>query len=417
MAISNVIPAKPAIKPDIIVPHYVSGRKLTAQDLQTERDASLKRLEFIGRAAGVGIVEGLWVESSGALGLTITGGLGINEQGHPIFLKDAATINLAPTPTDTTTTTKPQVKFASCNSPSTANTTGLKDGPYLLTVSPVYNLSNDFVQVQKILPRGTQDDCTNKSEEESVNFRVVFLGDADIPHGFHIETDTNKAAYLQRRNLLAHWAFGTEERLLRGSNPFQDWKDLDYSGFGLGRSKFEAAGDLTACDLRLAVFFLETIPGKSQSIQFVDNWAVRRRPSHPSQFQKISTTGTSIPLSGWGQRLNDQLSAEGEARFAQFQEHLDDLRQKLKGATWAANQYMYYLPAAGYVPLSASSKLLEVITQYVLDFFRDEIQKSSTNPRNAQLRVSDTPPIQVILTAGQQIGFPGLVLYNTHVTD
>jgi len=415
MAISNVIPAKPPIEPDIIVPHYVSGRKLTAEDLQTERNISLKRLEFIGRAAGVGIVEGLWVEASGTLGLTITGGLGINEQGHPIYLKNLATINLAPTPTDTTNTAKPQIKFASCNSPSTTNTTGLKDGPYLLTVTPVYNLSNDFVQVQKILPRGTQDDCTNKSEEENVNFRVVFLGDADIPHGFHIvpkpdpgSTIPPDPAYFQRQNLLAHWAFGSEERLSRGSNPFQDWKDLDYSGFGLARSKFEAAGDLTACDLRLAVFFLETDEEGTQSIQFVDNWAVRRRPYHPSQFSLTSTTGTSIPLSGWGQRVNDQLAAEGQARFAQFQEHLDVLRKTSNVGNWSANQYFHYLPPSGYVPLMASDMLRQTIGQFLTDFFLEEVKKYSATANLVGSRLFWTTPSLINLVS---------VGGNTHTYD
>ncbi len=389
MDISNVISVTvPNDLTKISVPHYVPGRKLTSDDLQHERDAALKHLEIVGRAAGIGIIEGLWVAALGSNQLTVSAGTGINGTGHPIVLDNSLTLNLLPTTTQSTT---PDEGFGPCKPTLTVNTSKLQDGPYLLAAIPVSRLSKEMTTIERILPTRKIEDCTNLWEEESINFRAIFLGNSLVPEGFKENTSVTL-----RRNMLAHWAYGTENLLPQLRNPFQNWNSLDYAEFGLARSKFEANGNLTKCDLRLAVFYLQT-SGNVQSIQFVDNWAVRRRPYQPSQFPVMPTKSTRAGLAGWSQRLNDQLSAEGEARFSQFQEHLDDLRQTSNLGAVVANQSFRYLPSAGYLPLTASPALCRMIADFVINLFLTEAKKYIANPVRAQIDWTPLPTLNLVV--------------------
>ena len=44
-----------------LLPNYVNGRLLAAEDLATGQSTLLRRDAWIGQAAGAGIVNGLWV--------------------------------------------------------------------------------------------------------------------------------------------------------------------------------------------------------------------------------------------------------------------------------------------------------------------------------------------------------------------
>ncbi len=410
MDISHVISVKETEKlMKISVPNYVPGRKLTSDDLQHERDAALKHLEIVGRAAGTGIIEGLWVSALGSNQLTVSAGMGINITGHPIVLEPSITLELASL---SASTTEADTAFGPCKADLKANTGQLHDGPYLLTAIPVSRLSKDMTTAARILPNRKIEDCVNLWKEESINFRAVFLGNTLVSDGFNDDIvvpqgatpDVINKLNMQRRNLLAHWAFGTKNLMSLVRDPFNRWNNLDYSGFGVARGGFEKNSDLTDCDLKLAVFYLETNEKNVQSIQFVDNWAVRRRPYQPSQFPVMpATSGGGV--AGWSQRTNDQLAAEGEARFAQFQEQLDDLRQAPNFGRVNANQYFRYLPSAGYLPLAASPMLCQIIAQFVVDLFLEEAQEYNANPVYAQIDWTPLSLLSLSSDKGRKINY------------
>src|SRR4051812_30178966 len=86
------------------MPHFVNGRLLTADDLDSEQEAMLTRLHYLGQAAGYGVVSGLDVSpAAGANNLQISGGLGLNRAGDLIRLSEkGAQISLviAPDPNE-----------------------------------------------------------------------------------------------------------------------------------------------------------------------------------------------------------------------------------------------------------------------------------------------------------------------------
>src|SRR2546425_328943 len=63
--------------------HYFDGRLLTAEAFKADQGATKTRLNWLGRAAGAGIIEGLVVRKIGtsATMVGITQGLGVNYAG------------------------------------------------------------------------------------------------------------------------------------------------------------------------------------------------------------------------------------------------------------------------------------------------------------------------------------------------
>ncbi len=384
MAISKIINEHYDPTSSVQVPNYVSGRLLTPEDLKKDREAALQRLAHVGRGAGTGIVEGLWVEKSGDSGLTVNKGMGINRAGHPIVMtSDLLSISLPPASSGVVQQSK--TIFGPCEPQLSANAGDMLNGPYLLTALPVSRLTNPYLTVQKILPGNkTKEVCENCWEEEGIVFRIIYLGQPDLPMGFLTTTPAN-----QQRNLLAHWCYGTERLLTRIRDPFNGAPDLDYTGFDQARPALTTNKDLTDCDLHLAVFYWE-----NKRVTFVDNWAVRRRLHGRSLLHPTATNaaGQGRLYPGWGMHVSDQLAAEGEARFLQFQEQLDTLRISPNAATLRADTYFRYLPPAGYVPLATSESLRQMVGQFVVNLFLDEVKKYTPNPTGFQ-PPWDTNPI------------------------
>ncbi|MDT7604490.1 MAG: hypothetical protein QOF61_2487, partial [Acidobacteriota bacterium] len=75
--------------------NFFNGRLLSAEDLRTEQESVRGRLAHVGRAAGAGVVAGLWVEkvpSSSPPGdtshavVTVSAGLAVCRAGHALSL-------------------------------------------------------------------------------------------------------------------------------------------------------------------------------------------------------------------------------------------------------------------------------------------------------------------------------------------
>jgi len=298
-----------------LLPNYVNGRLLAAEDLATGQSTLLQRDTWIGQAAGPGIVNGLWVTAA-ATTLTVAGGLGITPSGEPVSVPAKVTLPLSIAGTPTAPTGG---SFANCTTTSSGSQAAVTTGAYLLTVLPACQLQG---QAPMAIPPGSDTPvaCTAQWQVEGVQFKAIPLPFGTAVNGITITTDNS-------RNLLAHWCFGTAQLAGLGVNPFS----FDPAYRGLDQL---ATTDLTPCDLPICVFYWD-----AGTITFIDNWSVRRRTTRPD------VSGTP-----WSAAVADQRSADGEARFLQFQDQVSDLMTTgASGNTVASDVFFGMLPPVGFL--------------------------------------------------------------------
>lgn len=301
-------------------PHFVNGRLLTAQDLDAGQDAVFGRDRWLGTAIGPGVVEGLEVTgSSGSSVLQVSPGTGVSPGGTAVHLDVPATLDLtvvsssAPVEGD---------RFADCRPPSTS-TKAPTAGAYVLVMQPASRYDGK-VPVQGSPNATLPTPCTSRWEVEDVVFAAIRLDD------FTATTTADN-----RRNLLAHWCYGSDHLAELALSGFTE--PLPFRGL-------DGVADLGACDLPLAVFDWD-----GSALTFVDRWAARRRVVRPS------AATTLAPIVG------DDRAADGEARFLQFQEQLDGLLATPAGRDTQARLTFPMLPPAGIVPIDpirAAKRLL-----------------------------------------------------------
>lgn len=299
-----------------LLPNYVNGRLLAAEDLATSQSTLLRRDTCIGQAAGPGVVNGLWVTAA-ATTLTVAGGLGVTPSGEPVSVPDPVTLqfSIAGTPG-----TSAGGSFANCTATSTGTQAAINAGAFVLTALPACQLQG---QAPMAIPPGSDTPvaCTAQWQVEGVQFKAIPLPIGAAVNGINVNA-------VNRQNLLAHWCFGTAQLAGLGVDPFT------FSPAYRGLDQLTST-DLTPCDLPLCVFYWD-----SGAITFVDNWSVRRRTTRPDV--------SGVP---WSVTLADQRSADGEARFLQFQDQISDLMsQGLSRKTVAADVFGL-LPPVGFLPL------------------------------------------------------------------
>ncbi|MDJ0702462.1 MAG: hypothetical protein QNJ46_04200 [Leptolyngbyaceae cyanobacterium MO_188.B28] len=311
-------------------PNFFNGRILTATDLRDEQKANLQRSRYLGQAIGTGVVYGLEISAdANQTSLVITPGLAINRRGEGLFLPGAATSRTTKVElVQTKLLGKPTSPFAPCEVAGATNLTGtVSTGYYLLAITSATRPSNTMAPNSGL--EGDRLGCTNRYEEVGVRFKLIPLTNDDfvsqIPHNA-----------LNRRSRLAHACFGSNALRKIYSQPLE--QSLTY---GLVDDLYQQDGRLTLCDVPLAVFQFQ-----SQSLQFVDMWAVRRVASptlHPETY-------LSNPF---GFYVSSRRSAEAAAFLLQFQDHLEDLSKdkNLVPAEVVAKEHFEYLPAAGYLPI------------------------------------------------------------------
>ena len=283
-------------------PTYFNGRLLAADDLAADQQTLRERDRLVGEAAGSGVVRGFWVTASSTT-VQVAPGLGVTGTGEPVRLSVSATLPLAVPLADAAPTNA--AKFSCCDSgPSETTGSVVGSGMYLLTVRPATSTEGGR--------------CAGSWTLAGVEFRVTAVPLGDSVAGIELTT-------ANRRNLLAHWCFGTETLA------------------GLPRSVFDFAGeygfdeltDLTPDDLPIA-----TLAWDGQRISDLDNWSARRRVTTPEP-----ATGPFAILSG------DRRIAEGQARFAQFQDQAGELVATETASTVQAPEVFGFLPPAGFLPI------------------------------------------------------------------
>jgi hypothetical protein len=321
------------------VPNYVNGRMLHAEDLHADQEATLARLTKLGQAAGAGIVSGLTVERVAGSNNTIqiSAGVGVNPRGDVIQLEaNPLTLSLVIEP-EVSTVLGSAGLFQPCDIATPGDQAVIDEGAYLLTVIPI-SRREGTTPVSGAASRGNTVECAAKWVVEGLEFkaiRLVGFGDNGVD-----VADTSTASNT-RRNRLAHWCLG---RKALGIFPFAGY-DGAYSGLDL-----LSADDRTPCDLPLAVFYW----GGENGIQFIDQWAARRRVALLSL------------APAWSGMLGEKRPAEGEARLIQFQTHLTSLIANRTPSSIAAADFFAYLPPCGFVPTMAPEGVLRYVSGRLL---------------------------------------------------
>jgi hypothetical protein len=309
------------------LPAFHNGQLLTAEDLRAEQSATWERLSQLGSAAGAGIMTGLEVERASSYQVFVNPGLGINRAGDIVELAGngvTLTINVSQTPGVTSTSNG---RFQDC-ALSTAGSQPINEGAYLLTAVPT-SRPDGSVPLKASPGKSSLPACAAQWDLAGVQFKAIRLDGVNL-----IETSANR-----RRNLLAHWCYGTTALKTMPHRPFQF--PTQFTGLDLIN-----AADLTPCDLPLAVFYWT-----ANGIAFVDNWSARRRFVLP------------YPASAWEVMVSDRRVARSQAVFLQFQEHLAGLSNL---PAVVATQRFRYLPPVCFLPAKPPTYVLRSLIRDLL---------------------------------------------------
>lgn len=307
-------------------PNFFNGRILTAQDLRDEQTAHRERSRRLGKAIGDGIAYGLKVSESGARidgqrVLEITAGLAVNRCGDTLFLGDDITLPL----TADFPLTEGRFPFgAPCDPPASVSEL-VPNGYMLLAITAAVGLSDERAPHSGL--NTVTNDCIARYEIEGVQFKLISLT------GYFEASPNLPPGSVQSQ--LAYACFGADiTTQAAGAATF-----TQPTYYGL-IDELREAGDLTDCDVPLAVLALNT----GESPDFVDMWAVRRPCSGllsaelyaPQQFANEPYPFQSTP----------RRRVESFAMFMQFQAQFEALAN-VSGVT-VMNTFVY-LPSAGYI--------------------------------------------------------------------
>lgn len=316
-----------------LLPNYVNGRLLAAEDLATSQSTLLRRDTWIGQAAGPGIVTGLSVTAA-ATTLTVAAGLGVTPSGEPVSVPAAVTLQFSVAGSAITPTGG---SFANCTATLSGPQAAVTSGAYLLTAMPACQLQG---QAPMAIPPGSDTPvaCTAQWQVEGVQFKAIPLPVNTVTSASTVNTVNGITVNPGNlRNLLAHWCFGTAQLADLGVDPF----GFDPAYRGLDQL---ASTDLTPCDLPLCVFYWN-----AGAITFVDNWSVRRRTTRPD-----------VSGAPWSAAVADQRSADGEARFLQFQDQVSGLMTVGVSRKTVASEVFGMLPPVGFLPVAPDAMTRDI---------------------------------------------------------
>jgi hypothetical protein len=332
--------------------NFFNGRLLSAEDLRTEQESVRERLAHVGRAAGEGVVTGLWVEkvpsgsppgdASHAV-VSVSAGLAVSRNGQAISLPTdtevALVSELDPAQTDDAGL------FKVCVPPVTSTVlTGA--GVYVLAVTSASGYEGK-AQASGLRDVSAGRCCGARYAVEGVQFKFVSLQidknkmiDAETRARLVDLTKRTDAASLSLlRNELAHACFGTADYQDFVRDPFE-MSDAPAGGaadYG-ALAALRQTGALTSCDVPLALVYWT-----KNGIEFVDPWAARRRVTRAARSDR------------WSQVSDDRRASEGEAMFRQFQDQLEALRDAVGSVqNLVSRDYFRYLPPVGFVPVTES---------------------------------------------------------------
>jgi hypothetical protein len=361
---------EPILADGIFNANFFNGRLLSAEDLRTEQDSVRARLSQVGRAAGTGVVAGLWVDSvttsatagstAGAV-VSVSAGLAVNRAGQTLTLPDDTEVALVRADDTAGDNSDDAGLFKTCVPPVTSTVlTGA--GLYVLALAPASGYDGK-AQASGLTDVSTGRCCGAKYAVAGVQFKFARL---DVTTNKLIDAETrSRLIALMRagdvvslsllRNELAYLCFGTSAFDIFARDPFAGSGDAQASAFDLGvLADLYDSNALTDCDVPLALVYWS-----KNGVEFVDGWSVRRRVTH-------------APLSDrWSETADDPRASAGEAAFRQFQDQLERLRRSIAPQGVSAREYFRYLPPVGIVPVTPTR--LSLSSRFVYPKFFDGI--------------------------------------------
>jgi hypothetical protein len=310
---------QPIVSGSLRTTNFFNGRLVTGADMSREQTARREAVSRIGQAAGEGIVYGLEVEKDPTAGtqpiVSIKAGLAVNRCGQSLYLAQDTSVNLLERAAAAEQSSN---IFGDCGALTVGNYTA-GYGFYLLVIAPAQS-SEGSAPTSGL--NNTFSTCNTDVILETVQFRRLaidpFLGN-DKP------TDPKLL-----RNYIAYKCFGTE----KAQEFFADPLGFSLDSYGLIDEMRDKT--LAKSEIPLAVLYWTT-----GGIQFVENWAVRRR------LTKRNGGGS------WTQLLNDRRGSEGEAMMRQFDDQIKRMLIEVNNTSAIqSDDYFQYLPPVGFLPLA-----------------------------------------------------------------
>jgi hypothetical protein len=347
----------PIFETGIQTPHYFNGRLLTAADLRANQDATHTRQAWFGMSSGYGIVTGLEVTAvKSNTELHVAPGKCLNRSGQIIHVQGEISLPPLPPPRQTSTSTQAdQGQFTSVKPQTIQPFPDASAGVYLLTVVPIADgykgTASAQLQTGNVVTGSSNSSiagppaASSQWEVERFRLKIIFLADSNLT-GMYSADDLQGITVNDdnRRDLVAHWCYGTLALQNLGGDPFnfqQQYGDADPLG---------SLPDLGDDDVPLATFHWN-----GSALTFVDMWSARRRMIRDAQG------------GAWQTVASDKRMAINQARFYQFQGHLNDLAQQSKhpksGLDLSKKQltdFFTFLPPLGFLPTSTSSVLTRI---------------------------------------------------------
>jgi hypothetical protein len=333
---STVRLLEPMLDGGIASVKFFNGRLLSAEDLGREQRAHREALRLHGRSIGDGVAFGLRVSMAGARSdprLRVAPGVAVTPEGDAIHLPEEVVVDLTGTGPAREVAVAPEVagaaRFHDCAAPATGLTATGRD-LWLLLMAPAQESSAERAPVTGL--GGSTTACNARYLLDGVRFRIVRISDRF--------TDAERLDEVRLRSVVAARCFDVARSLAHIIDPFAP------AAPSARLVDVLRAEDLVrACEVPLAVFHWnwQTAVAARRGFQFVDRWAVRRRPT------------ARTPGGAWGTVIADAARAEAEALLQQFQEHVDDLLTPSPPTTLRARDVFAWLPPVGVLPVTGTA--------------------------------------------------------------
>jgi len=340
----------PVIDQGIFDANFFEGRLLTADALRDAQQAQTGRQKLLATAVGAGVAQGLRVRlepdlTAGLLQtVTIEKGLALDGEGNLLRLQQDLTADVVP---PTQIPEAPATLFARCADAATPQpTVPVGVGLWILVMSPASGYRGR-AEKSGLGSEGKIIGCGSRWAVDGVRFRLEPLRpESMVSAGSDVRAqivsllqDTGTPASRSLlRNLVAHLCLGDPQPAF-AADPFARAAGasavLDHGVL----DDLRAVGRLGGCDVPLALLLWN-----EGGVAFLDLWSVRRRP-------------VPAPRSvDWPSLAAARESAEAEARFLQFQDHLQDLWSS-EGApvTAKAADLFVRLPPIGFLPTAETA--------------------------------------------------------------
>ncbi len=314
----------PILVPELRAVNFFNGRLVSGEDMTDEQNAQRAAHELLGASIGDGVVEGLQVAESSFDStaetplLAVRSGIAVNRLGEVLRLPNDTLVRLVRPPVTSAVAEAVEV-FHACTPPQQAAQL-VPSAVYVLTICSSRSGAGKTATAGM---GALRTHCNIRWIVDSVEFRLVNL---------NVSEDLLSTPE-RIRNRVAYACFGTNAR-----------REYSVSPFGTPRTPatlldaLRASTALTDCDVPLAI-----LQWKTEGVQFVDLWSVRRRCSSGS------TAAGELAFSG-------RASSVADAMQNQFASQLDDLRASVAdAATIEARSSFRHLPPAGLLPVSSSA--------------------------------------------------------------